>query len=68
MKTIGDDVIAVASGAFLCEELDNYSERTEEESLEFVELNVWEPMERYEASEVLDMILAHAENIQYLLN
>lgn len=63
---LGDDIIAVASGAFLCEELENYSQKTEEEIEEFVYLNMWEPMENqgYEVGEVLDMIIAHAERIK----
>ena len=51
------EILQFMSGNFLCEDFpDNWRDMTEDEQIEFMEDNVWEPFENTPASEVYKII------------
>ena len=62
-------LLQFSSGAFLSEQLpDNWEELSEEAQEEFLNTNVWDPLDNFEASELLAIIDSHADCLRDLLN
>jgi hypothetical protein len=64
MKITSNELFILASNSFLCEELpDNYDEMEENELIEFVGENIWQPLENHSAEEVISMIDSSARTM-----
>ena len=63
------EIFQTVSGNFLCQEVpDNWLDFTEEEQINFVQEHLWQPLEYWDASKVIDLIQDASESFIALLN